>query len=117
MIETAAICPNPYESPRKFSPAEVRSLAAELRQKGMSSPLLIQNVGTHDAPLYQLICGEKRFRAALMADMLKVPCAVIEKNAIPDETLHDIPLPRNCFEEAIFVLQQNHLSTCFRTVP
>ena len=100
MIETAAICPNPYESPRKFSPAEVRSLAAELRQKGMSSPLLIQNVGTHDAPLYQLICGEKRFRAALMADMLKVPCAVIEKNAIPDETLHDIPLPRNCFEEA-----------------
>ena len=60
MIETAAICPNPYESPRKFSPAEVRSLAAELRQKGMSSPLLIQNVGTHFAPLYQLICGEKR---------------------------------------------------------
>lgn len=100
LIETAAICPNPYESPRKFSPAEVRALAAELQQKGMSSPLLIQNVGTSASPLYQLICGEKRFRAALMADMLYVPCAVIERNAPADISTCDIPLPRDCFEEA-----------------
>lgn len=100
LIETAAICPNPYESPKKFAPADIRVLSDELKIKGMANPLLIQNTGTREKPFYQLVCGEKRFRAALMAEMRQVPCVVIEKNAPHAPDTRDIPIPRNCFEEA-----------------
>ena len=100
LIETAAICPNPYESPKKFAPADIRALSEELKTKGMPNPLLIQNTGTREKPFYQLVCGEKRFRAALLADMRQVPCVVIERNSPPSPDTRDIPIPRDCFEEA-----------------
>lgn len=98
-IETGAICPNPYERPHKYAREDIAFLAAQISHGGMTNPLIVENVGTEEAPLYQLVCGEKRLRAAIMANMMTVPCAIIKRH--PSETTTgDIPLPRNCFEEA-----------------
>ena len=98
-IETGAICPNPYERPHKYAREDITFLAAQISHGGMSNPLLVENVGTDETPLYQLVCGEKRLRAAIMADLVTVPCAIIERHPM-DATTGDIPIPRNCFEEA-----------------
>ena len=97
-IETGAICPNPYERPHKYAREDIAFLAAQIAHGGMPNPLIVENVGTSDVPLYQLVCGEKRLRAAIMANLMTVPCAVIDRR--PSETTGDIPIPRNCFEEA-----------------
>lgn len=70
------------EQPRKmFSPDELRELSASLKEKGMLQPILVNPKGGE----YQIIAGERRWRAAQQAGMQTVP--VLLKKAESQEVL------------------------------
>ena len=100
MVDTALICPNPFHAPEKFDEDEIRILSDTIEKHGMKNPLTIRAVGTAHHPMFQLVAGEKRFRACIYGDITPVPCVVID--AEPDKLAQtgEIPLPRNYFEEA-----------------
>jgi ParB family chromosome partitioning protein len=72
-VETLRIFPNP-EQPRKvFGEDALKSLAASIRQKGIIQPVLVTRTGDGT---FKLIAGERRWRAATLAGLEKVPCIV-----------------------------------------
>ncbi|PYQ32350.1 MAG: hypothetical protein DMF57_13425 [Acidobacteria bacterium] len=99
MIPLELIEANP-EQPRT-NPGNLEELAASIREKGVLEPILVRSIGPNR---YQIISGERRFRAASMAGLDEIPA--IEFDVDDKETL-EIALVENIqrkdltpFEEA-----------------
>lgn len=76
-----AIDVNPYQPRGSFSEEAIDELSRSIREKGLLQPLLVRRLGDR----YQLIAGERRFRAAQRAGLARVPVNV--RQAGNDEML------------------------------
>jgi len=76
-----SISPNPYQPRQDFSDAELAELASSIKDKGVIQPILVSK--TQDG--FQLIAGERRWRAAQKAGLDTIPAWV--KDASPAEAL------------------------------
>jgi ParB family transcriptional regulator, chromosome partitioning protein len=73
------IKPNPRNPRRTFSDAELGELADSVRQHGVIQPIVVRPVkGSQDR--YEIIAGERRWRAAQLAGLHEVPIVPIEVN-------------------------------------
>lgn len=95
------IRPNPFQPRREFEPGALQALADSLGRDGMLQPLAVRRTG---ADGWELISGERRLRAAMMAGLPEVPCLELEADDSRATVLALIEnLQRrdlNCFEEA-----------------
>jgi ParB family chromosome partitioning protein len=69
----SSITPNPFQPREIFDDAAIDDLAASIREKGVIQPLLVRPVAGGG---YQLIAGERRFRAAQRVGLERVPITV-----------------------------------------
>ena len=76
MVPVAFLKPNPLQPRRKFDEEELASLAESIAQKGVLQPILVRPSGRHDS--YEIIAGERRWRAAQRAKLHDVPVVVRE---------------------------------------
>jgi ParB family chromosome partitioning protein len=76
-----ALEPNPLQPRQDFSPAELEELVNSVREKGIITPLLVSRTATG----YQLIAGERRWRAAQKAGLERIP--VVVREVTPTESL------------------------------
>ncbi len=83
----AAIAPNPRQPRHKMDPDALRGLADSIKEHGLIQPLIVTPApdSTELAPRYQLIAGERRWTAAKLAGLERVP--VIVRGATPQEML------------------------------
>lgn len=86
------IDPNPMQPRRVFQPDALRELADSIRQHGIIQPLVVRSNGER----YQLVAGERRWRAARIAELKEVPVVVQE---IADDRLLEITLIENVQRE------------------
>lgn len=85
MIPVSQIVEDP-EQPRRGMDAEsLQGLADSLRQHGMLQPIVVKPL--HNVNMYQIVIGERRWRAAQMAGLFEIPCIVREVD--PEEALTD----------------------------
>src|SRR5258705_4700017 len=107
MIPLELIEPN-AEQPRT-SLGNIEELAASIREKGVLEPILVRSVGPNQ---YQIISGERRFRAASLAGLDEIPAIELD---VDDKEQLEIALIENIqrkdltpFEEAegFYALQQ-----------
>src|SRR5690348_14044368 len=71
--------PNPRNPRRLFSETELNELAASIRERGIIQPIVVRSArGAPDN--YEIIAGERRWRAAQRAGMHDVPIALLEVN-------------------------------------
>lgn len=86
-VLVAAIAPNPRQPRHKMNPDALRGLADSIKEHGLIQPLIVTPVpdSTELAPRYQLIAGERRWSAAKLAGLERVP--VIVRGATPQEML------------------------------
>ncbi|MFY9695585.1 MAG: ParB/RepB/Spo0J family partition protein [Xanthobacteraceae bacterium] len=83
-VPTEALRPNARNPRRVFSNTELDELVASLRERGIIQPIVARPVrGAHDA--YEIIAGERRWRAAQRAGLHEVPVVIID--ATDDEAL------------------------------
>jgi ParB family chromosome partitioning protein len=76
-IPTSSLQPNPRNPRRAFSNAELDELAASLRERGIIQPIVARPArGVPD--VYEIIAGERRWRAAQRAGLHEVPVVIIE---------------------------------------
>src|SRR2546422_7322103 len=69
--------PNPRNPRRNFSDAELDELAASIRERGIIQPVVVRSVrGAKDA--YEIIAGERRWRAAQRAALHEIPIVLFE---------------------------------------
>ena len=71
-LSISAIHPNPHQPRKQFSEASLAELAASLQSTGLIQPIIVRKVGDH----YELIAGERRWRAAKMAGLQTIPALV-----------------------------------------
>lgn len=76
-LPTAALRPNPRNPRRAFPNAELDELVASLRERGIIQPI-VARPAQDTAETYEIIAGERRWRAAQRAGLHEVPVVIIE---------------------------------------
>ncbi|EKD59956.1 MAG: hypothetical protein ACD_54C01029G0008 [uncultured bacterium] len=76
MLPVEKIIPNPDQPRRDFQPEALNDLANSLRQKGVIQPLIVRQIGQEDR--YEIVAGERRWRAAQIAQLHELPVIVRE---------------------------------------
>lgn len=76
-IPIERIVPNPGQPRRRFTVDQLEDLAASIREKGVIQPLIVRRSGL-DEGMYEIVAGERRWRAAQMAQLHDVPALVRE---------------------------------------
>lgn len=72
--------PNHYQPRAQFDSGSLEDLARSIKANGVIQPIVVRRMG----PRYQIIAGERRWRAAQLAELSKVP--VVIKDVAPAET-------------------------------
>ena len=70
------ITANPNQPRRHMDPAEMREMSESVAKYGILQPLSVRRLGSG----YELLSGERRLRAAMLAGMKEVPCVVMDVN-------------------------------------
>ena len=71
-LELSQLVPSPFQPRTDFDPVELGKLAASLRSSGVLQPILVRRAGKQ----YQIIAGERRWRAAQMAGLERIPALI-----------------------------------------
>lgn len=98
-IQVGQIEPNPYQPRKAFDKTALDELAASIRVSGMIQPVVVRRAGAG----YQLIVGERRWRAALQAGVERIPAIV--RNATDVETL-ELALVENLLREDLNPMEE-----------
>lgn len=103
-ISVALISPNPWQPRKVFDEAEIQKLAGSIAEIGLIQPIVVRsvsNVDTHGAPKesvsnvdtrYQIVAGERRWRAHKLLGLSEVKAVVIETT---DEEMAALALAEN----------------------
>lgn len=76
-IPTIKIRPNKTQPRKIFEEEQLRELASSIAENGILQPLTVRKVSQSE---YELIAGERRLRASVMAGLSRVPCIVVKCN-------------------------------------
>ena len=85
VVAVADIIPNPRQPRGAIPPETLAELAASIREHGLIQPLIITRTSPTQRVPYQLIAGERRWRAAQLAGLTTVPALL--KEATPKQSL------------------------------
>jgi ParB family transcriptional regulator, chromosome partitioning protein len=97
-VPVDAVDPNPLQPRRVFHSERLEELAQSIRANGIIQPLVVRKAGDR----YQLVAGERRWRAAKLAGIPEVPVVVRQ---IPDERLLEITLVENIQREDLNAIE------------
>jgi ParB family chromosome partitioning protein len=96
-----AIHPNPMQPRVVFQPDRLEELAASIRANGIIQPLIVR----HHQGQYQLIAGERRWRASKLAGLKDVPIVIQE---VADPLLLELALIENIQREDLNAIETAH---------
>lgn len=92
--------PNPHQPRTDFDPKAVSELAQSIREKGILQPIAVRRYGSG----YQLIAGERRFRAARQAECVVVPAIVMDVGT--DQEMMELSLIENIQRENLNPIEE-----------
>jgi len=101
-VPVTQLHPCPFQPRRRFNEEQIAELAESIKQKGIIQPLVVRR-DTKDPTTYEIIAGERRWRAAQVAQLHEVP--VIIKDLNDQETL-EIALIENIQREDLSILEE-----------
>lgn len=98
-IPISDIVPGKYQPRTEFDAEALDSLAESIREKGVLQPLLVRRQGGK----YELIAGERRWRASKIAGLDKVPVIIKELN---DKEVLEVALVENLLRENLSAIEE-----------
>lgn len=78
-VPVERIRPNPDQPRRTFDPDALSDLADSIREKGVIQPLIVR-VAPDDSQMYEIVAGERRWRASQMAQLHELPVLIRDFN-------------------------------------
>lgn len=100
-VPVERIFPNPDQPRRDFQPQALQDLAASLLQKGVIQPLIVRKVEGQDR--YEIVAGERRWRAAQLAQLHELPVIVRE---FSDSEVLEIAIIENIQREELNSIEE-----------
>lgn len=98
-IALSMISPNPNQPRTDFDEAALQDLAASIREIGLITPITLRQMGEND---YQIIAGERRWRASNMAGIKELPAYIM---ATGDEHVMEMALAENIQREDLNAIE------------
>ena len=98
-IEISQIAPNPNQPRREFDPESLRELANSIRELGIIQPITLRKV---DDNQYQIIAGERRWRASQLAGLAKIPAYIVD---VEDQGVMEMALVENIQREDLNAIE------------
>ena len=98
-VPVARILPNPAQPRLSYEEDSLTELADSIREHGVLQPILVRPVGSQ----YELIAGERRWRAARMAQRDSIPAIVVD---LDDETALEVSIIENLQREDVSPLEE-----------
>ncbi|MBQ0081751.1 MAG: ParB/RepB/Spo0J family partition protein [bacterium] len=103
--------PNPNQPRTDFDEQALNELADSIRENGIITPITVRKIADHD---YQIIAGERRYRAAQIAALTKIPAYIREVN---EDKVLELALIENIQREDLnaieIALSYNNLAQSF----
>ena len=100
LLPIARIEPRQDQPRRNFDETALAELAASISEHGLIQPVVVRETGNG---LYQLIAGERRWRAARMAGLLEIPARIIEAD---DQKAFELALVENLQREDLSPVEE-----------
>lgn len=101
-IPLAQIGANPDQPRKTFTDSELADLAASIKEKGVLQPILLRTV-QNKPYTYEIVAGERRFRASKMAGLTEIPALV---KTISPENAMEIALIENVQRENLNPIEE-----------
>ena len=99
MIPVSEIRPNPYQPRKIFNKEALEELSLSIQQHGVFTPILVKK----SISGYELITGERRWRAAKMANLEEIPAIVVD---FDDQQMMEVALLENVQREDLNVNEE-----------
>ena len=100
-IPLEKICPNPNQPRQKFDDDQMKELIQSIDEKGVIQPITVQE--KKNGELYEIIAGERRWRAAKIAELKEIPAIVRD---VSDEVTMAFALIENMQRENLNVVEE-----------
>jgi ParB family chromosome partitioning protein len=100
-IPTNSIRPNPHQPRREFDEETIRELAESIREHGLLQPILVRPADKG----YELVAGERRFRACTSLGLEEIPATVRD---VDDDRMLEIALVENLQREDLNPIEKAH---------
>jgi ParB family chromosome partitioning protein len=101
-IDLDLIEPNNFQPRTNFDEERLEQLAQSIKANGIIQPLLVRRTSTEK---YQLVAGERRWRASQRAGLQRVPCVVKD---IPEDKMLELALIENIQRQELNAIEEAH---------
>ncbi len=98
-IRLSSIEPNPRQPRQDFDPAALEDLAQSIRENGVITPITLRKTGD----TYQIIAGERRWRASRLAGLTEIPAIVLD---VDEKTAYALALIENLQREDLNPMEE-----------
>jgi len=100
ILPISKLTPNPFQPRKQFDDEGLEELAASIREKGILQPILVRRQG--DA--YQIIAGERRFRASQLAGKDTIPALI--RDQVTDREMREDALIENIIRVQLNAIEE-----------
>ncbi len=105
-VKLSSLAPNPQQPRRHFSDQQMEELAASIKSQGILQPILVRTMTRFEdngQNTYEIIAGERRWRAAMKAGLTTVPVVIREMN---DQEVLIVALMENLQREDLTPMEE-----------
>ncbi len=99
-IDISKISPNKLQPRRNFKEKEIQELSSSIKNQGLIQPLVVRDTGDNG---YEIIAGERRWRACQLAGLHSVDCVIL---SIAENKVFEIALIENIQRENLNVVEE-----------
>ena len=99
-IDISKISPNKQQPRKNFDEKEVQELSSSIKNQGLIQPIIVRDTGNDD---YEIIAGERRWRACQLAGLHSVDCVVLEAS---EDKVFELALIENVQREDLNVVEE-----------
>ena len=101
MMRLSEIEPNPDQPRRDFDPEALSQLAESIATHGLIQPIIVRSTGSGE--FYEIIAGERRWRASKMAGLTEVPVIIME---LDDQKAAQVAIIENVQREDLNAIEE-----------
>lgn len=98
-LHLKSIQPNPYQPRKIFDDEAIQELCDSIKEHGILQPIIVRKKGT----LYEIVAGERRFRAAKLAGLDEIPAIVRD---LTDEETMELAILENLQREDLTPIEE-----------
>ena len=99
-IDISKIYPNKKQPRKKFEEKEIKELSESIKNQGLIQPIVVREISTD---IYEIIAGERRWRACQLAGLHSVNCVVMR---VDEKSVYELALIENIQRENLNVVEE-----------